>query len=99
MSSRAHAQHAGRHADRGRTRFGRPHVLPVCCEILSRTPVEKSVMVSAEPPKEMKGRGRPLVGSEPVTTPRFTRVWVASITVRPRARYDPKASGARRPMR
>src|SRR5262249_11892653 len=99
MSSRAHAQHAGQHADRRRTRFGRPHVLRAGCEIVSRTRGEKSAKVRGGPPKEMKGRGRLLVGSETVTTPRVTRVWVASLTVRPRATYAPKASGARSPMR
>ena len=43
-------------------------------------------MSSAEPPKEMNGSGSPLVGSAPVTTPRFTRVWVASMMVSPSAR-------------
>ncbi len=47
----------------------------------------------------MKGSGSPLVGSAPVTTPRFTMVWVASMMVRPRPRNAPKASGARSPMR
>src|SRR5215813_1619931 len=59
---------------------------PECCEMLSSTPVENMVMRSAEPPNEMNGRGNPLVGSAPVTTPMLTRVCVASITVRPSAR-------------
>src|SRR5262249_48366900 len=62
------------------------HALPACCEMFSRTPVENMVMSSAEPPKDTKGSGRPLVGSAPVTTPRFTSVWVASMSVSPRAR-------------
>ena len=44
------------------------------------------VMSKADPPKEMKGSGSPLVGSAPITTARFTSVWVASIRVRPSAR-------------
>ena len=41
------------------------------------TPVESIVMSKADPPNETNGNGSPLVGSEPVTTPRFTSVWVA----------------------
>src|SRR5262249_26463256 len=75
------------------------HALPACWEMLSSTPVENMVMSSAEPPKETKGSGSPLVGSAPVTTPMFTGVCVASITVSPRARCAPKGSGARSPTR
>ena len=57
-----------------------------CCEMLSRTPAENMVIRSAEPPKEMNGSGRPFVGRAPVTTPRFTRVCVASMIVSPSAR-------------
>ena len=57
------------------------------------------VMSSAEPPNEMNGSGSPLVGKSPVTTPRFTIVCVARSTVIPSARYAPKASGARSPIR
>ena len=57
-----------------------------CWEMFSRTPAENMVIRSAEPPKEMNGSGRPFVGRAPVTTPRFTRVCVASMIVSPSAR-------------
>ena len=57
-----------------------------CWEMFSRTPAENIVIRSAEPPKDMNGSGRPFVGRAPVTTPRFTRVCVASMTVSPSAR-------------
>jgi len=50
------------------------------------TPVESIVTSKAEPPNEMNGSGRPFVGNRPVTTPRFTSVWVAISTVIPSAR-------------
>src|SRR4029453_8271898 len=60
-------------------------VLP-CCEMLSSTPAENMVMSRAQRQKEMKGTRSPLVGSAPVTPPMFTRVCVARMMVRPRAR-------------
>ena len=44
----------------------------------------------------MNGSGSPLVGSAPVTTPRFTRVWVASIMVEPEGQVG--AEGVGRPQ-
>src|SRR5256885_1983260 len=67
--------------------------------MLRSMPVASIVMSSAEPPNEMNGSGSPLVGKSPVTTPRFTIVCVARSTVIPSARYAPKASGARSPIR
>src|SRR2546426_999303 len=67
--------------------------------MFNSTPVESIVTSSAEPPNEMKGSGSPFVGRRPITTPRFTSVWIAISTVIPRARYAPKGSGARSPMR
>src|SRR5712692_4238617 len=62
------------------------HALPACWEMFRSTPAETMVMSSADPPKDTKGSGRPLVGRAPVTTPMFTTVCVASMMVSPRAR-------------
>ena len=58
--------------------------------MFSSTPVASIVTSRAEPPKEMKGSGSPFVGSMPVTTPRFTSVWVAMSTVMVRDSGGPK---------
>src|SRR2546425_1450 len=58
--------------------------------MFNSTPVESIVTSSAEPPNEMKGSGSPFVGKRPITTPRFTSVWIAISTVIPRARYAPE---------
>ena len=72
------------------------HAAPpvACCEMFSSTPAENMVIRSAEPPKEMNGSGSPLVGSAPMTTPRFTSVWVASISGEPER--EVAAEGIRR---
>jgi hypothetical protein len=40
--------------------------------MLESTPIAASVTIRAEPPKETSGSGTPVMGSKPVTAPRFT---------------------------
>jgi hypothetical protein len=40
-------------------------------EMLRRIPMHRRVVTREDPPKLMNGRGTPVVGSSPVTTPRL----------------------------
>ena len=65
----------------------------------SKTPTAPSETINDDPPNETNGSGTPVIGSSPVTAPRFTSAWMASQAVMPPARRRPNASGALRAMR
>ena len=57
-------------------------------------PTAARLMVSAEPPALMKGRGMPVTGSSAVTTIMLIQAWTTSQVVMPHARRPEKVSGA-----
>ncbi len=70
-----------------------------CCETFNRMPIPTRLMSSDEPPALTNGSGIPFVGKRPSTTLMLKNACTATIVVRPRARNDPKLSGARNAIR
>ena len=52
------------------------------------------LMVSADPPALMNGRGMPVTGMSAVTTIMLTHAWTTSHVVMPQATSPEKVSGA-----
>jgi hypothetical protein len=67
--------------------------------MLASTPTDTSVTTSAEPPNDTNGSGTPVIGSRPVTAPRFTIACSPNHPVMPAASSRPNVSGARTAMR
>ena len=63
------------------------------------TPTAPSVTISAVPPNETNGSGTPVIGSRPVTAPRFTMACRPIHDVMPAASSRPNVSGARTAIR
>ena len=61
---------------------------------LATTPTPASVTTNAVPPNERNGSGTPVIGSNPVTAPRFTRVCNPIQPVIPATSKRPKGSRA-----
>jgi hypothetical protein len=57
-------------------------------------PIAARLMVSADPPALMNGRGMPVTGMSAVTTIMFTHAWTTSQVVMPQATSPEKVSGA-----
>lgn len=60
----------------------------------SRMPTAARLMVSADPPALMKGRGMPVTGISAVTTMMLMNAWPTSHVVMPHATRPEKVSGA-----
>lgn len=57
-------------------------------------PTAAKLMMSDEPPAEMNGRGMPVTGMRPTTTPMLMNAWTQIHAVTPIARSAPNVSGA-----
>lgn len=65
-------------------------------ETLNNTPTPIIEITSDEPPRLMKGKGRPVNGRVSVTTAMLINAWNVSQMVMPDANMKPKESSARK---